>query len=85
MQEAFIAGFVKTAVDLGYDDDTIARVFKRAMVNPQVSNMFNALPSGGNSIPPQDLQALSQAQQMALNPQQLPVLKQLLAQGQPQV
>jgi len=84
MQSAFVTGFVKSAVDLGYDDETIARVFKRAMANPQMGQMFKALPSQPGSMPvaPEQLQALAQAQQMMKDPAQMQVLQQMLAQQQ---
>ena len=79
MKEAFIVGFVKTAVDLGLDDDTIVRVFKKAMANPVGGQMFNQLPQAPTIQPnPMHLQQLAQQ-----NPQQLAVINQLLAaQGQ---
>ena len=76
MKEAFIVGFVKAAVDLGLDDDTITRVFKRAMANPVGAQMFNQLPQAPQVQPPNPMHLQQLAQQ---NPQQLAIIKQLLA------
>lgn len=89
MKSAFIAGFVKTAVDLGYNDEIIARVFKRAMANPQVGQMFNQLPDTGTpdqpvapSTPQSGVnpQVTATVKQLAQNPQQLVALHQALIQ-----
>ena len=95
MKSAFIAGFVKTAVDLGYNDETIARVFKRAMANPQMGQMFNALPDTGTpdkpvapSMPQQsgaNPQVTATVKQLAQNPQQLVAFHQALIQHLGQV
>lgn len=86
MKDEFIAGFVKAAVDKGLDDETIARIFKRAMANPQVGGMFHNMPQSQQPMQPNNLQALSQMKQsLQQNPQNLQILKQLLAQTQPPV
>ena len=81
MKEAFIAGFVKAAVDLGYDDDTIARVFKRAMASPMGAQLFNQLPQ----LPPQGVQPQMMQQPIQPHdPQQLAMIQQMLAAQGPQ-
>lgn len=83
MKSAFIAGFVKAAADQGLEDETIARIFKRAMANPQVAGMFKGMPEQGAPVAPDKLQALSSMQRlMQQNPQNAAILQQLLAQGQ---
>ena len=87
MNEQFIEGFVKKAIDLGFDDDTIVGLFKSAMGQPDPqagpSQMFNTLPQlqpGG--VPPQQdaqrAQVKAALQQMMTNPQQAGQLQQLL-------
>jgi len=66
MNDAFVAGFVKTAVDFGFDDNTIALLFKRAMEDPQVQNMFK-----------QNLVNNSPGQETAVQPNQQAQLQQL--------
>lgn len=66
MNDAFITGFVKTAIELGADDMTIACLFKQAMEDPNVNSMFkqNLVQNNVNEPvqPPVDEQA--QLQQM---------------------
>lgn len=40
--EAFIAGFVKKAIDLGYEDEAVADLFKLAMADPKTAKMLKS-------------------------------------------
>ncbi len=89
MKTAFIEGFVKAAVEQGLSDNTIARIFKRAMASPMGAQLFNQLPQGAApkpGMPPQQKPSgqMQLAQLMRQDPQKLMILKQMLAQQQPQ-
>lgn len=85
MNGEFIEGFVKAAVAQGLTDDTIARIFKRAMANPKVAGMLKQLPSATPqppappqpSAPPPQPNILAQTQQMGKNPQITAAVQQL--------
>ena len=79
MNDTFITAFVKAAVDFGADDNTIARLFKRAIADPSVDSMFKENISLNDQQNPND-QMPEQAEQLKQyiqqNPHLLPVLKQ---------
>jgi hypothetical protein len=79
MKADFIAGFVKAAVDHGLNDDTIVRIFKRAMASPMGAQMFNQLPQQ----PPQG-QAATPGPLAGIHPQQLMMIKQMIEARNPQ-
>ena len=79
MNDTFVAAFVKAAVNFGADDDTIARLFKRAMEDSSLDNMFKENVSLNNQQNPNDQmpqQAEELKQYIQQNPHLLPVLKQ---------
>jgi hypothetical protein len=85
MNDSFVTEFVKTAIDFGVDDDTIVLLFKRAMEDPQLQNMFKQNLGNNNSNQetavqpdqPAQLQQLEELQQLVQqNPQLLVNLQQ---------
>lgn len=76
MKADFIAGFVKAAVDFGLKDETIVRIFKRAMASPMGAQMFNQLPQQ----PPQG----QHGPLHGVPPQQLMMIKQMIEAHNPQ-
>lgn len=77
MQTDFIAGFVKAAVDFGLNDETIVRIFKRAMASPLGAKMFNQLPQ-------QPPQGVAPNPLRGIPPQQLMLIKQMIEARNPQ-
>jgi hypothetical protein len=79
MNDTLVAAFVKAAVNFGADDDTIARLFKRAMEDSSLDNMFRENVNLNNQQSPNQ-QAQPEAEQLKQyirqNPQLLPALKQ---------
>lgn len=79
-KSAFIEGFVKRAVELGYEDDAIESLFKLAMADPNAGQMFHDVNQA--VAPPQmpmQHPAIPYLKQMLMNPQQAPQLQQLLS------
>jgi len=48
MNDEFIEGFVKTAINKGYDDDAIASLFKLAMADSEVVELIDKALSQNN-------------------------------------
>lgn len=79
MKQEFLIGFIKQALESGYSDDQIQRLWKTAMEYNESREMFNSFKEAEDTMNPLELEILSNVKSLVEKRAYIDELKQIIA------